>query len=397
MWSVNRQYGAYEVASYDRQYGELGGQSRYYRIPLRRWDRRHIETAAYYDRVDAGFGLQLPVGREHPLLNRARSFGVFDEPACTKLTVSNFITRGYARYAEFLATVAPAGTGHMYFTSCLDEMVDKSIRVLKHQRTEGQVVIGVEGGYFGHTTAASRSVSDNADGFFPWPKVPHPSDDPSRTIAALERLVEEHGAERLLGVYVETVQSQTGQILTDEAFAALAAFRDRTSVPIVLSETTTGMYRSGRGRWWLDGSAHTADVVLFWCGGQIGHIFCSDAAFVKKPLAFISTWDGDELSGTRNRWAFEAASMAPIADRIKRLDEGLDRIDIVSRGTGLYRILQFAGGRDGQRRAAEVLTALANRGVDLEYVAPNALRLAPPVTISANDLDRVLQALSEVA
>ena len=177
----------------------------------------------------------------------------------------------------------------------------------------------------------------------------------------------------------------------------LAGFRERTGIPIVLSETTTGMYRSGRGRWWLDGQKHTADVVLFWCGGQIGHIFCSADAFVKKPLAFISTWDGDELSGTRNRWAFEAAATAPVGDRIARLDEGLDRIDIATKGAGLYRILQFPGGRDGQRRAVEVYTALANRGVDLEYVGPNALRLAPPLTISANDMDRILQALGEVA
>ena len=209
--------------------------------------------------------------------------------------------------------------------------------------------------------------------------------------------MERHGASHILGVYVETIQSKTGLELTADAWDALAAFRERTGIPLVVSETTTGMYRSGRGRWWLDGAAHAADVVLFWCGGQIGHIFCSAATFVKKPLAFISTWDGDELSGTRNRWAFEVASRAPVAERIARLEDGLSRVAMTIRGGGLYRILQFASGRDGQRRTDEVFEALERRGIDLVRVAPNALRLAPPVTISTNDLDRVLQALGEVA
>ncbi|MCA9545655.1 MAG: hypothetical protein KC613_14720, partial [Myxococcales bacterium] len=303
MWAINQRFGAYAVAEYAGQYGSPDGRTRYYRIPLRRGDRRAFAAPSpTATRLEMGQGVSMPTGLAHPLLTRARDLGVFDEAALTKLTVSNFITRPYARYAEYLRHVAPKGNPHLYFTSCNDEMVDKSLRVLKHKREDGRLAIGLQGGYLGNTTAAARSLSDPAGnsprhGFFGWPLVPHPSRDISACIAALDALVAEHGADAVLGVYVESVQALTGEVMTAQAWQALCAWRDRTGVPLVLSENTTGMYRNAQRRfWWVDSVAGSADMVLWWAGGQIGHVFASDDAFVDKPLSFISTWDGDELS-----------------------------------------------------------------------------------------------------
>ncbi len=168
--------------------------------------------------------------------------------ASNQLTVSNFITRPYARYAEYLRHLAPRGCNHLYFTSSADEMVDKSLRALKTLRTDGRVAIGVRGGYVGHTTAAARSLTDGDEGYFGWPRVAHPSADPASTVAELDAIVEREGADALLGVYVEAVQAQTGRVLHGDAWRVLCAWRDRTGVPLVLLETCSGLYRSGRGR-----------------------------------------------------------------------------------------------------------------------------------------------------
>ena len=40
--------------------------------------------------------------------------------------------------------------------------------------------------------------------------------------------------------------------------------------------------------WWCDGQAGDPDAVLWWGGGQIGHVFTADRVFVKKPYNFVT-------------------------------------------------------------------------------------------------------------
>ena len=385
MWALNQRFGAYEVAIYAGQYGRPEGLARYYRIPLRRHDRREFSaprppTAT----LDLGGGVHLPTGAAHPLLVRARDLGVFDEAALTKLTVSNFITRPYARYAEYLRHLAPRGCGHLYFTSCPDEMVDKSLRALKFGRPEGRLAIGVGGGYVGHTTAVCRSITDGDQGYFDWPHVPHPADGIEATVAALDAIVEGEGASAVLGVYVESVQAHTGRVLDTSAWGALCAWRDRTGVPLVLLETTTGLYRSGRGTfWWVESVPGDPDLLLWWAGGQVGHVFSNDATYVAKPLTLISTWDGDELSATRLLWQMYACAEAPVNVRAQQLGRILVEAGLGAAlgGLGLYRTLDL-----GAERARELQTALAEHGVAVERPVEGLLVVAPPITVSEADL-----------
>jgi len=401
VWALNRRFGAYEVRRCDAAIDSGAGESRYYRLPIRRHDRRHFEKRRREAAtVELHRGIELPTGRSHPLLERARQRGVFDQAACTKLTVSNFITRPYARYAEYLRHIAPKGCPHLYFTSSNDEMVDKSLRALKHTRTEGRLAVGVRGGYLGHTTAAARSLSgpggtDPRFGYFDWPLVPHPAHGVETTIEALDALVATHGADQLLGVYLEAVQFRTGRVLSPEAWAALCAWRDRTGVPLVLNENVSGFYRAGRGRfWWVDGVAGDADLVLWWSGGQIGHVFSSDATFVSKPLTLISTWDGDQLSATRLLYQMYAVDGDEVAARGIQLarglrEMGLNRSERV--GTGLYRALRL-----GEYRATMAREMLAEAGFVVAQPGRDVLAVSPALTVNATDLDRFLGALAHV-
>ncbi len=390
MWTLNRRFGAYEVDIFAHQYDRRDGMARYYRIPLRRHDRRALAAPTEPPaRLDLGCGVHLPLGVGHPALDRARDLGVFDEPALTKLTVSNFITPGFARYAEYVRAIAPAGNAHLYFTSCPDEMVDKSIRALKHNRKDGRLVVGVEGGFHGTNTAAARSLTDGADAHFDWPRVPHPGDDGSACVAALDALVEAHGAEALIGVYLESVQARTGRSLTPAAWKALCAWRDRTGVPLVLQETTTGLYRNGAGRFfWVDAVEGDADVVLWWAGGQIGHVFSNDRTFVPKPLTLISTWDGDELSAARLLRAMYVARGLDAAERATALDAALERAGAEAAGAGLYRVLTLEA-----ERADAVAARLAEAGIALHRPTPTALVVAPPLTVTDESLARLAAVL----
>lgn len=387
MWALNQRYGAYVVATYAGQYSEPTAMARYYRLPLRRHDRRAFAPPSpAIHHIELGDGLHLPTGLTHPLLERARDLGVFDEPALTKLTISNFITPGFARYSEYLQQIAPQGMGHMYFTSSPDEMVDKSLRSLKHNRRPGRLAIYLDGGYVGGTTAVSRSLSDPggdtpAHGFFGWPAVPHPADGLAATLAALEALVTTHGAEAIIGLYVESVQIHTGKVLSPEAWGALCAFRDRTGVPLVLSETTTGMGRAGARFWWVDAMGGGADVLLWWAGGQIGHVFANDRAYVSKPLTLISTWDGDELSATRLLWQLYIVESVPIAERAAALDVALRAAGVEANGLGLYRTVELGS------KAGSVKAALDRAQIRTRWRGDRML-IAPPLTISDEAVKR---------
>ena len=407
--AVNARFGAYDVVTLRGQYGDAESTSRYYRIPLRRHDRRPFaKSGVPASTVALGSGVYAPTGPSHPALIRARALGVFDEPALTKLTVSNFITRPYARHAELMRSMAPRELPHLYFTSSPDEMVDKTIRALEHNRAAGRFPIGVEGGYFGHTTAACRSISDpngavvddgpGRRGFFGWPQVPHPTTELEACVTALDAIVEREGAEAVIGVFIEAVQAHTGHVISERAWSALCAWRDRVGVPLVVSETCTGGFRNGRSMWWSDGVDGRPDVVLWWAGGQIGHVFSRDSVYVAEPLALISTWDGDELSAVRlDRQLYEMRRV-PLAPRVTRVDEALATVGMAgrARGLGLYRVLRLSSSE-----ADSLDMHLAAMGLSLErpagYVAGarDARIISPPVTVATVHLDRLAEALAE--
>lgn len=387
MWRLNQKFGAYCAASYHGQYGRIDRVARYYRIPLRRHDRRAFEPErGTLEPLEFGDGIVLPTGAAHPLLERARMLGVFDEPALTKLTISNFVTAGIARYVEYLQRIAPRHAPHLYLTSSPDEMIDKSIRALKHNRKAGQLVISLTGGWAGGVTAAARTLSGLDDGgHFGWPRVPHPRD--GDTLAALDAIVAAHGAQAIIGIYVEAVQETTGRALTADDWAALCAWRSAHQVPIVLSETTTGFLRNGTGHfWWSDAQAAPPDVVLWWAGGQIGHVFSSTATYVKKPLTLISTWDGDELSAARLLWQLYATQGLDVRAQVAALDAALAGLE--SEGLGLYRHVAVPD-------AVAVQAELAAQGIRVGR-AGDRIVVSPPLTASADEFARFGAALKDV-
>jgi len=391
MWSINQRWGAYVARLYEGQYGEEGAQARYYRIPLRRADRRSFKARQPSTQSPQLWGVHNPTGHAHPLLERARDLGVFDEGAFTKMTVSNFITPQYARYAETIRDFAPRGTAHMYFTSCPDEMIDKSIRSLKHNRPHAQVVISFEGARFGGNTAAGRSLGE-CDPHFGWPVICHPSVDLERSLRALDEQVEAAGGpDGVIGLFVEAVQPHTGRVLSDEGWAALCAWRDKTGVPLVLSEVNTGFGRSGRGFWWLDGAQGDADLVLWWAGGQVGHIFARPQVFVSKPLTLISTWDGEDLSATRLLWQLYATRGGqPSAGLSGWLQDTLSArfgAELV-KGLGLFRSVRHS-------KSEAIWAGLKERGVQVQRLG-DALLFAPPLTLSAEERAQFERALDEV-
>ena len=362
--------GAYTVFMLDKQYGDPEGVARYYRQPLLgQFAPREAPLAS--DAVDLSSGLVRPFELPPPSLRNALLDGSLFGPSVNKVTLLNYLTPAAVRATEWLAALYPA-LPHFYLTSSRDETVDKSVRLLRWHRTKATKVVSFEGAYVGHTTACARSISDPCvhragPAYFAWPRVPHPAVAGSAaTIAALRALVGEHGAADVFGIYVEPIQERTGRVVPSDFWPLLEAFRAETKIPVVFVEHASGYYRSGRGAFFASGISFVPDVLLGWTGGQSGTVQCSSALFVDKPMTFVSTWDGDELSLVQAHHQWRAARAIDVAKASAALDEALR--DVEARGAGLYRVVP-----DGSQLA----TKLASRGVRARLLPSQGLVIAP--------------------
>jgi 4-aminobutyrate aminotransferase-like enzyme len=266
----------------------------------------------------------------------------------------------------------------MYLTSSRDEAVDKALRLIRVTRKTAQVAIGLEGGYYGHTAASCRSLSDpsthnGGPGHFAWPRVPHPAiAGTAATISALRAAVEAAGGkDRVFGLVYELVQERTGLVLPPDFAAALAEVRKDLDLPLIAIETTTHTYRSGKGPFLSSAFGLVPDVLAWWGGGQTGYLHVATRWFVSTPLTLVSTWDGDELSLVRQHHQLRAARRYDLAPGIAALDAALAPVQ--SAGFGAYRVINAGD------RAAALADHLADRGLRARRFPGGKLGIIPAI------------------
>jgi len=295
--------------------------------------------------------------------------------AVNKITLMNYVTPATVRALEWIGALVPE-LPHMYLTSSRDEALDKALRLIRCTRKTAQVAIGVAGGYYGHTAASCRSLSDpevhqGGPAHFAWPRVPHPARaGTAETIAALRGAVEAAGGPaHVLGLVYELVQERTGDVLPAEFATALGALRDELDLPLIAVETTTHTYRSGKGAFLSTAAGLVPDVLAWWGGGQTGYLHCATRWFIPGPLTLVSTWDGDELSLIRQHHQLRAARQLDLATAIAALDHALSPVP--STGLGAYRVIDAGTG------AAALAGALAERGIAVRRFRNGRLAVIP--------------------
>jgi RHH-type transcriptional regulator, proline utilization regulon repressor / proline dehydrogenase / delta 1-pyrroline-5-carboxylate dehydrogenase len=390
MTHLNRVFGAHIVSILTGQYEDPEGQAIYYRIPLgpfvpdpvlkqdvaRR--RAGAIDAGDDDRepsLDLASGLTRPFADGPAPLRALEAQGALYGPAVNKLTLMNYVTPATVRALEWIGALVPE-LPHIYLTSSRDETVDKALRLIRCTRKTAQVPIGLGGGYYGHTAASCRSLSDpevhaGGPGHFAWPRIPHPAQaGTAASIAALRAAVAAAGGpEKVLGFCYEIVQERTGAVLPPDFLAALSALRTELELPLIAVETTTSTYRSGRGPFLSPAAGLVPDVLVWWGGGQTGYVHCASRWYVPGPLTLVSTWDGDELSLVRQHHYLRAARRLDIAGASAALEQAL--AGTRSSGAGAYRVI------DAGDRAAELAGALAERGVRVRRFPGGRLGVIP--------------------
>ncbi|WP_181234041.1 aminotransferase class III-fold pyridoxal phosphate-dependent enzyme [Enhygromyxa salina] len=384
MAGLARSLGAYTAKVLDNQYGG-DAQAEYYRIPLR--SPAPLEQQGPHGH-DLASGVQAPFGPRPAFMATRELVG----PTASRLNLSNWATPDSIQFIEHLRAILPRGTGHLYTTSSRDELLDKSLRCIKMTRPAATIAVGFEGGYLGHTTASARSLSDPAGfgpGFamFDWPLLPHPADVGAEAcVAALAALIEAHGADAVIGLFVEVVGERSGKVLSSAAALALSKLCSAHGIPLAVVETASGGYRSGAGAWGLDGldPSFCPNLVLWYPGGQLGQIFIDSRWWVGTPLMLISTWDGDELSQIRTHEHLRAAHRLELGPAINALDDLVREAATAAGdgarvgGQGLYRTLSLAGAE----QAETVQARCRAKGLLLARGLPDTLCFVPALDIA---------------
>lgn len=389
MTRITRAFGAYPVAIHDNQYGEVDAQALYYRICLRAPAVKSFEPVKT-SLVDWSSGVQAPFGGAPASIVEDICSGHYSSAIATKLTLSNFVTPDFVRYAELVHHIAPLGLKHAYFSSGRDEMVDKAIKVLRVARPAGEVVIGLSHQFLGTSTAAARSLTDSTGRrpefkWFDWPIICHP------TVSGLEsaRLkinsaIKQQTPQRVLGIIVELIGEHSGLSVSSEFLELLEQIRSETGIPLVFVESASAFGRSGKTFFLSDSLPVKPNIVLWYAGSQLGHVFVDDNFYVEKPLTLISTWDGDEISMRRNYQHIVLGKRQLAFSQAKIFAEALGSLKayVEVSGEGLWQALVF---KDARTRDQVYRRCLAE-GLLLKKGLPTHLIMCPPIDIAESDI-----------
>jgi predicted acetylornithine/succinylornithine family transaminase len=196
-------------------------------------------------------------------------------------------------------------------------------------------------------------------------------------------------------VMIETTQGEGGVVPFEAAYLQeIRALCNEADVLMIVDDVQAGMGRTGSWFSWqgLGFEPDIATVAKALANGlPIGACLANERASVFDAGDHATTFGGGPVV-CRAALAVieeieESEVLANCLARSEQLLEGLSALDGVAsvRGRGL-----LLGAVLGQDRAAEVTSACLDAGLVVNNVRPNVVRFAPPLTITADEVDQAI-------
>jgi adenosylmethionine-8-amino-7-oxononanoate aminotransferase len=358
-------------------------------------------------------------------------------------TTRQFSNRPAAELAEKLAALTPGDLTYTMFAVSGSEANERSMQIARHYwlargKRDKYKIISLQGAYHGATmgTLAVCGLPHMAEPYAPlfvpgFAKVapPHPYRDRgtgtdaelvARRAAGLREAIQREGPETVSAVILEPVVSSGGFIIPPVGWLrAVRAVCDELDVLMIADEVITGFGRTGR--WFAcDHEDVVPDLMSVAKGITSGYIPLS-ASIARRRLADAFSAASTQENVHPNTYAAHpvacAAALANIRimeqDRLienaekmgARLLDGLQaavgRSPLVGevRGRGLMVCVDFVE-PDGSGRAldgkhvAELDRKAWERGA-IVYARGTVLRLAPPLCISAAEVDQLVDIVAD--
>ena len=342
------------------------------------------------------------LGHSNPIVAAAIS-----QQANTLLHVSNFFANPVATQTALMvdkllseACGENAGYGQVFFCNSGAEANEAGIKLARKFGGRGKhVVVSALGSFHGRTLAALAATGqpEKHEPFAPMPEgFRHVV---FNDIASLESALDE----RVAAVLLETIQGEGGVVPASVEYlqAARKMCTDR-GILLMVDEVQTGFARTGK---WF-GFEHAKikpDVVMLakamGNGMPIGALWASQqVASVFKPGDHGSTYSGTALATAAARATMQLMidMNAPevVMQKGAELTAKLQTIGGVVnvRGRGLLLAAELSPELDAKKVASQLL----DRGLVVNGVTSHALRLAPPFTVSSEEIDEAIAIMKTV-
>ncbi|HWO63991.1 MAG TPA: ornithine--oxo-acid transaminase [Umezawaea sp.] len=213
--------------------------------------------------------------------------------------------------------------------------------------------------------------------------------------------------DRTAAVLIEPIQGEAGIIVPPEGYlAAVRRICDENNVLMIADEIQSGLGRTGE-LLALDHAGVRAD--LYTLGKALGGGIVPVSAVVGdravlgvlKPGEHGSTFGGNPLACAVGRAVVKLLATGEYQERSRvlgahlhaRLGELVGHGVSEVRGRGLWAGVEIAPGGPKGREASE---ALAARGVLCKETQDTTLRVAPPLVITAEEIDHGVDAIGEI-
>ena len=342
------------------------------------------------------------LGHSNPIVASAIS-----QQANTLLHVSNFFANPVATQTALMvdkllseACGENAGYGQVFFCNSGAEANEAGIKLARKFGGRGKhVVVSALGSFHGRTLAALAATGqpEKHEPFAPMPEgFRHVV---FNDIASLESALDETVA----AVLLETIQGEGGVVPASVEYlqAARKMCTDR-GILLMIDEVQTGFARTGK---WF-GFEHAKikpDVVMLakamGNGMPIGALWASQqVASVFKPGDHGSTYSGTALATAAARATMQLMidMNAPevVMQKGAELTAKLQTIGGVVnvRGRGLLLAAELSPELDAKKVASQLL----DKGLVVNGVTSHALRLAPPFTVSSEEIDEAIAIMKTV-
>ncbi len=366
-----------------------------YPLTLKRGSGSHVWDVEGKEYIDALAGIAVnSIGHCHPKVVEA-----IQEQVATLMHISNFyLSEPQVKLAEKLTKLSDMD--RVFFTNSGGEAVEGAIKVARkyaHSIGRGGNVISFENCFHGRTLGTIAMANRKMQkGFDPMPEgfIQVPLND----LEAVKKAADKNTA----AVIVEPIQGEGGINPCEKSFLKdLRAFCDEQDIVLIFDEVQCGIGRTGKmfAKENYDVEPDIMTLAKALGGGvPIGAILS-----IEKVSSAIDFGDhGTTLGGNPLVCAAGLAALEVIGDEdllkqarekhewLKEQIKNMQEPSITEfRGLGLMIGIEFEFG------TKPLVKEMMDRGVLANSTAENVLRLVPPLNISYDDLEKIVEVLKE--
>ena len=329
---------------------------------------------------------------------------VIAKQAHTLMATSNlFYTEERTRLAELL--VQHSVLDRVFFCNSGAEAVEGAIKIARkwgiQHRSGAYEIISTHNSFHGRTLAAVAATGT------PHYREPFGPLMPGFVFVDYNDVDQIKAATtgRTCAVLLEPIQGEGGVNVPDPDYLKrVRAWCDEQGILLILDEVQTGCGRTGT-MWAYEQAGVEPDIMTsakgLGGGMPIGAVLVKDAYAVFEPGDHGSTFGGNSLAVAAGAYVVTQLTGGGVIENVQARGEQLARrlaaLEDVSslvsgqRGAGLLRGLELT-----EDVAPEVVARAMERGLILNPVRPNVVRFMPPLTVSAEEIDRAVEIVGGV-